>query len=189
MTQQPKKLHVTTREAWRRWLREHHKRESEVLLVYNKAHTGRPRLPYQDALEEALCFGWIDAQVRRIDDDRYGQRWTPRRPGSRWSKINIALARRLIKEKRMTKAGLAAFEDGLTRPASGTPPRVDAVPDDLTAALRRNKQAREFFESLAPSYRRRYLGWITGAKRDETRERRVKETVQLLARRVKSLMK
>jgi uncharacterized protein YdeI (YjbR/CyaY-like superfamily) len=183
-------LHVTTRAEWRRWLRAHHAREREVLVVCHKAHTGKPSLPYQDALEEALCFGWIDAQVRRIDGDRYGQRWTPRRPGSRWSETNRKLAQKLIAEGRMAKAGLAAFEDGMRRPPSDRPPpKVTAAPADLEAALRRNKRAREFFTSLAPGYRSRYLVWITSAKRDETRRKRVAEAVQLLADGVKSIMK
>jgi uncharacterized protein YdeI (YjbR/CyaY-like superfamily) len=185
-----KTLHVTTGVEWRRWLRANHKREREVLLVYDKAHTGKPRIPYRDALEEALCFGWIDAQVRRIDDDRYAQKWTPRRPGSRWSEINLRIAKKLIAEKRMTKAGLDALgADPKKAPPPPQPPPTLPVPKEFAAALRRNRTARANFEALAPGYRTRYLYWISTAKRDETRRKRITEAVQLLAQGVKSIMK
>ena len=91
---------------WRAWLEEHHATAPEVWVLYHKKHTGIPSIAWAEAVEEALRFGWIDGLVRRIDDDRYAQRWTPRRPTSRWSKVNVAIAERLIAEGRMTPAGL-----------------------------------------------------------------------------------
>jgi uncharacterized protein YdeI (YjbR/CyaY-like superfamily) len=158
--------------------------------VYHKRHTKRPRIPYQDALEEALCFGWIDALVRKIDDDRYAQKWTPRRDGSGWSEINRALAQKLIEQGRMTKAGLEKLgPDPANPPRARAPVPVTSVPGDVTRALRRNARARAMFETLAPSYRSRYLRWIDDAKRDETRRRRIARVVELLSQSVKASMK
>lgn len=185
-----KTVSITSRDEWRRWLRANHRREPGVWLVYYKRHTKRPRIPYQDALEEAICFGWIDALVRNIDADRYAQKWTPRRDGSGWSKINLGIARRLIEQGRMTKAGLEKLgPDPADPPRARAPSPVTSVPKEFTQALRRNAKARAMFESLAPSYRQRYLRWIADAKRDETRRRRTARVIELLSQGVKASMK
>jgi uncharacterized protein YdeI (YjbR/CyaY-like superfamily) len=100
-------LHVTTRARWRRWLAEHHGKESEIWLVYNKKASGLPRVAYDEAVEEALCFGWIDGITKPIDEDRYAQRFTPRREKSNWSDLNRRRFAKLVKERRMTPAGMA----------------------------------------------------------------------------------
>lgn len=183
-------LHVTTAKEWRAWLRRNHRREKEVWLVSYKKHTGKPVLPYDDALDEALCFGWIDTTVRRLDDERYSQKYAPRRARSTWSAANIERARRLIRQRRMTKAGLAALGDALeTGPTSRTPDVDLTVPPDFAKALRRNKPAQRQWDMLTPGYRRRYLGWINDAKKDETRHKRIAEAVELIDSGVKALMK
>lgn len=181
-------LSVTNREAWRRWLRQNHRREREIWLVCYNRHTGKPRIPYQDALEEALCFGWIDARVQRIDDERYAQKWTPRRPGSGWSELNRSIAQKLIKQRRMTKAGLEALTGRRAKPPPKRPASL-LVPEDFERARRLNAHPWANFQAFAPSYRARYLGWIEGAKRDETSKKRIDEAVQLIAQGVKSLTK
>src|SRR3954463_13527471 len=100
-------LHPTTRAAWRAWLAANHDRETEIWLVYNKRHTGEPRVEYDDAVEEALCFGWIDSIVRTIDADRHAQKFTPRKAKSKWSEFNKERFARLVREGKMTAAGLA----------------------------------------------------------------------------------
>ena len=100
------KLHVTDRESWRLWLEENHAREKEIWLIYFKKHTGKPRISYDDAVEEALCFGWIDSIVRKIDSDRYCQKFTPRREKSNWSRLNKQRVKKLLKTGRMEKPGL-----------------------------------------------------------------------------------
>jgi uncharacterized protein YdeI (YjbR/CyaY-like superfamily) len=100
-------LYVTTRDEWRAWLAEHHDTEREVWLVSYKKHTGRPQIPYDDAVEEALCFGWIDSLVKTIDDERFAQKFTPRKEKSNWSESNKRRVRKLVREGRMTEAGLA----------------------------------------------------------------------------------
>jgi uncharacterized protein YdeI (YjbR/CyaY-like superfamily) len=179
------------RAAWRRWLVRHHAREAEIWLVYYKKHTGKRSIDYPEALDEALCFGWIDGIVRRMDDERYCQRFSPRTKRSRWSAVNLGHVRRLVDEGRMTEAGLVAareaLQSGPTAPAA-TRPAPARMPADLRAALRTAPRAQACWDTLAPSHRRQYLLWVTEAKRPETRERRVRETVRRLAAGIKTVM-
>jgi uncharacterized protein YdeI (YjbR/CyaY-like superfamily) len=201
---EPRPVLFRDRQAWRRWLEKNHDRVGELWLAYFKKHTGKRSVTYPDALDEALCFGWIDGIVRSIDDERYMQRWTPRKNPKGWSAANLAHVRRLVAQGRMTPAGLAVLgvpldvrnEDGAVRAkppgrrggtATGT--GHGPVPEFITRALARNRAAAAFFARLAPSHRRRYVAWILGAKRDETRARRLAEAVRLLAGGLKELMK
>jgi uncharacterized protein YdeI (YjbR/CyaY-like superfamily) len=191
MKQEPKTLYVSDRAAWRAWLEENHASEREVWLVYYKKHTGRPRIPYDDAVEEALCFGWIDSTVRRLDEERYSQKFTPRRKGSNWCESNVKRARRLIAEGKMTKAGLDAIAEGaldVEFKLKRKPEELE-VPRFVSAALKKTPKAWENFNALAPSYRREYVNWITQAKREETRERRLAEAARLLSENKKLGMK
>jgi len=180
---EPKTLYVSDRAAWRAWLEEHHACEREVWLVYYKKHTGRPRIPYEDAVEEALCFGWIDSTVRRLDEDSYLQRFTPRKGKSNWCESNVVRARRLIAEGRMTKAGLDKIAAGALEAEFAPRPKSKEVevPRFVSSALRKTPKAWENFRALAPSYRREYVNWITQAKREETRDRRLAEAARLLS--------
>jgi uncharacterized protein YdeI (YjbR/CyaY-like superfamily) len=173
-------LHFVDRRRWRAWLRQHHRKTKEVWLVFYKKRTGLASISYDAAVEEALCYGWIDSIVKRLDDERYARKFTPRTDTRRWSPSNLARARRLIAAGRMTKAGLAKLDADLDAPAPA-PARSLRVPPFFAAALKRNPAAREFFDSLAPSYRRHYVGWVSSAKREETRARRLEEAVALLA--------
>ena len=176
-------LKVSTREAWRAWLARHHASATEVWLRYAKRHTGEPRVEYDAAVEEAICFGWIDGLVRSVDDRYYAQRFTPRRAGSRWSAINRRRYARLLREGRLSKAGLAkAPPSEIDPPAAPPEPRAEPVVlPEFRRALRSSPKAWRTFESLAPSYRRLYLGWIAAAKREATRTRRIAEAISLLA--------
>lgn len=100
-----KQLYVTDRDAWRAWLEKNYDTEKEIWLIYYKKHTGKPRIPYDDAVEEALCFGWIDSTVKRVDDEKFAQKFTPRKNKSNWSDLNKKRAKKMIREGRMTKAG------------------------------------------------------------------------------------
>ena len=159
-----KTLHVTTRQEWRRWLKARYRTEEGVWLVFYKRHTGKPRLVLDEAIEEALCFGWIDGMIKKIDDERWAKWFTPRRDGSTWSELNLARARKLIESRQMTKAGIEALGSALeTGPTSRRPSTDLTVPTDVERALRGNRRAWQNFQGLAPSYRRRYLGWIGDA--------------------------
>jgi uncharacterized protein YdeI (YjbR/CyaY-like superfamily) len=178
-----KTLYVTNRDEWRVWLDKHYKTEKEIWLVYYKKHTGRPTIPYDDAVEEALCFGWIDSIVKRIDDDKYAQKFTPRKPRSNWSELNKKRVRKLVAEGRVTEAGLARIDAAIL--SKGAEPKEKSaeltVPQYFKDALAANQKARSNFDRLAPSYQRLYVGWVAAAKREETRNRRMKEAVELLA--------
>jgi uncharacterized protein YdeI (YjbR/CyaY-like superfamily) len=178
-----KTLHVVGREKWRRWLETNGTRTKEIWLVFFKKHTGKARLEYDDAVEEALCFGWIDSIVRRLDEERYAQKFTPRHPGSNWSDLNIARAKKMIAAGRMTAAGRALIRPGILRrkPAAKIKAAVDVViPGHLLAALDSDPKARAFFSGLAPSYRRLYVRWVDSAKQEETRQRRLAEAIATL---------
>jgi uncharacterized protein YdeI (YjbR/CyaY-like superfamily) len=180
-----KTLDVRTLEAWRHWLAEHHDSESEVWLVFHKRHTGLPSIAYGDAVDEALCFGWIDSLITRLADDRFARKFTPRKPDSRWSTINRKRYARLKAEGRLTPAGLE-------RPPtdrSGDLPNIPKVPRYIATELRKHPSAWEFFQSLAPSYRRQYLAWIDSAKQDATRSKRLREAIRRLEARQKPGMK
>lgn len=178
-----KTLDVRSRERWHAWLARHHASAAEIWLVFHKQHTGQPCLGYEDAVEEALCFGWIDSLIRRLDEHRYARKFTPRRSNSRWSDLNRRRYAMLEKRGLLTEAGRANAPAGKRsyavierRPANAPVPRY------IERAFKAERAAWRFFETLAPSYRRAYVAWIDAAKRAETRERRLREVVARLAK-------
>src|SRR6266516_400672 len=176
-----KTLRVKSVDQWRDWLDEHHASESEVWLVFYKRHTGVASIDYKDALDEALCFGWVDSLVKRLDDQRYARKFTPRRADSRWSTINRRRYAALKASGRLKPAGINRAPTD--RSYDPLPPRFkmpSKVPAYIQNALRKHPAALRYFEALAPSHRRRYLAWIESAKQDETKARRVKEAIRLL---------
>ena len=174
-------LHFEQREAWRAWLERHHTETGPVWLVFYKKHTGRASISYDAAVEEALCFGWIDSLIKRIDDDRYARKFTPRTNMRRWSASNLRRVARLQAAGLMTPAGLAKIAAGVQATA---PPASTArdIPEFFRDALAANAAARAFFAGLAPSHQRNIVGWVCAAKREETRRRRLAEALDLLAR-------
>lgn len=199
-------LLVTKLTEWRKWLRSHHAKRDVVWLVFYKKHTGKPSIEYGDALDEALCWGWIDSLVRRMDDERFARKFTPRKDPEKWSDVNVRHLQRLFAAGRMKPAGEAMISKAvMRRVAKGAPSRKPAVtkkgtakrapakpisvPPELQAALAKSRKARKSFEDLAPSHRRNYALWVGSAKRAETRGRRAEEAVTLLARGEKLGMK
>jgi uncharacterized protein YdeI (YjbR/CyaY-like superfamily) len=179
-------LVVADAPAWRAWLAERHAVSAGVWLVLAKrAGSPQTRLSYQEALEEALCYGWIDGQVRRRDERTYSQRFTPRRQRSAWSKRNVELAERLIGEGRMQSAGHEAIEraraDGRWESAYAGSATIE-VPEDLAAALAAEPRAAEMFARLSGQNRYAILYRLATAKRPETRSRRLGAFVAMLAR-------
>ena len=170
---------------WRDWLAEHHASSDGVWIKFAKKGSGIPTVVYAEAVEEALIHGWIDGQAKRIDDDFYMQRFTPRRPRSIWSKINRAKAEKLIAEGRMAPAGLAEVErakaDGRWGRAYDSPTTA-VVPDDLRTALDASPAAAQMFAELDGNNRYAILHRIQDAKRAETRARRIEQFVAMLAR-------
>ena len=172
-----------TADQWRKWLDEHHASESEVWLVFYKRHTGVATVDYKDALDEALCVGWVDSLVKRLDDRRYALKFTPRRADSRWSEANRKRYAELKARGRLRPAGIKL--PPTDRGYGPRPPRLSMpakLPPYIQTALRNHPKAWRQFEALTPSQRRRYFAWIESAKREETRLRRLKEAIRLLAR-------
>lgn len=167
-----KMLRLEKRSEWRAWLEANAERVTEVWLMYHKKHSGRPSLTYLDAVEEAICFGWIDGKIKRLDEKRFAQRFTPRNPKSRWARSNIERARRMIREGKMTPAGLRVFNPGNP---------ILPLPAELPAALEKqffnHKTAWENFHRFPPSYRRMTIGWVASAKKPETQLRRLSQLI------------
>ena len=170
-------LDVRNRQRWRTWLAKHHASSPGVWLVFHKAHTGVEPIPYADTVHEALCFGWIDSLIKRLDDDRYLRKFTPRQPKSKWSDINRMRWMALKEAGLLTAAGLAAAP---TDNSYTSRPPIPDLPSYIARALKQNPKAWQFFQSLAPTYRRHFVGWIHSAKRQETRGKRIRESVELL---------
>jgi uncharacterized protein YdeI (YjbR/CyaY-like superfamily) len=185
-------LSVTDRKAWRDWLAENYASEKEVWLAYFKKHTGKASVSYMDSVKEALCFGWIDGLKRRIDDERYTHRFTPRKSNSKWSPQNIRLAEELIESGEMTKAGLTAFNQRV--PYDEELQKVLSAKEiPLTAetekGLRTNPKAWNNFSKMTAGYQKQYVGWLQSAKKPETRKKRMQEAIRMLEKNQKLGMK
>jgi len=172
-------LDALTRRQWRTWLKEHHRSVTEIWLVFYKGRAGVNYLSYEDAVEEALCYGWVDSIVKRLDDYRYARKFTPRKANSKWSSANRRRYASLAQRGLLADAGLKRAPTS----RSGDAPRPSAteLPTYIEQALSADPRAWRSFQQLAPSYRRAYIGWIDSAKREETRVRRLREAVRLLA--------
>lgn len=178
--EEPPLLEPRDRSAWRAWLEEHYADPSGVLLVVSRKGAPAPTLSYADAVEEAVAFGWIDSRGRRIDGERFGVTFSPRKPGSGWSRSNKERVERLTAAGLMAAPGLAAVERAK---ANGSWNALDDVeelrmPDDLLAALAADPEAERGFAAFAPSARKMSLYWISTAKRPETRSARIAATVR-----------
>jgi uncharacterized protein YdeI (YjbR/CyaY-like superfamily) len=186
MTEEQPTLTLADASAWRAWLAEHHARSDGMWVRLAKKGTTEPTsLTYLEALEEALCHGWIDGQIRRLDELTYRQRFTPRRARSTWSKRNVGHVERLVGEGRMQPAGLAAVEraktDGRWELAYAGQATIE-MPDDLAAALSADAEAQAMFEILSSQNRYAILFRVHNAKRADTRARRIEQFVEMLAR-------
>jgi len=183
----PNSIHPATLADWRAWLAANHARPEGVWLITYRPATGKTPFSYEQAVEEALCFGWIDGQANKLDDERTMLWFAPRRPGSGWARTNKARIERLIADGRMTPAGLAKIE---AAQADGSWTLLDSVerlevPDDLAAEFDKYPDARAHFDAFPPSARRMALTWIATAKRPETRAKRVAETARLAQENVR----
>jgi uncharacterized protein YdeI (YjbR/CyaY-like superfamily) len=166
---------------FRAWLEENHERASELLVGFHKKATGRPSITWPEAVDEALCFGWIDGIRRSLGDESYTIRFTPRKARSTWSAVNIERARELVAEGRMRPAGLAAFEarsDDRSAIYAYEQRRAAKLAPDEERTFRSNERAWAFFAAQPPSYRKTALWWVVSAKREETRARRLRTLVE-----------
>ena len=176
-----KTLYFKNSDEWRTWLERNHGKEMEIWLIHYKKHSGKTGISYYEALDEALCFGWIDSRMKSIDDERFILRYSPRKAKSVWSKLNKERAERLIETGRMTGAGLASIEEAKRSGSwdnAYTGRKKERMPADLKKALMEDENAWNNFTNFANSYRNNYIGWINGAKTEKTRDRRVAEVVK-----------
>lgn len=176
------------RSEWRSWLEKNHASSDGIWFVYYKGHTGQPSVSYEDSVDEALCFGWIDSIIRKIDDDKYARKFTARKTDSKWSETNKKRVNKLIKSGQMTDAGMikinAAKKNGKWIEVIKIPAFEDLHPE-FKIALEKNNAAKNNFFKLAKSYRRQYIAWICTAKRPETRNKRILEAIELLGKNKK----
>ena len=173
-----------SRKAWRTWLEKHHATSAGTWLVYAKKHSGLPSLTYNDAVEEALCFGWIDSKINPIDDDFYMQMFTPRKPKSAWSRLNKDRVKRLLAEGRMTAAALAVVKAAKASGGWNANEHAEQliIPPDLERAIRANPQASRNWASYTDSRRRGVLYRLAGAKRPPTRAKYLQQIIENMAR-------
>ncbi|MFC1966752.1 YdeI family protein [Chloroflexota bacterium] len=166
---------------WRKWLEQNHDSIKAVWLIHYKKNSGKSSVSYDDALEEALCFGWVDSIMKRIDDEKFILKYSPRKTKSIWSRRNKEKAEKLIKVGKMTNAGLIKIEEAKNNgfwDNAYTNKDRDEIPEDLNNALLQNNDAWVNFHNFANSYWNMYIGWVNSAKTEQTRKRRIAEVVK-----------
>lgn len=171
-------LDVRARADWRRWLAKHHASSPGIWLLRHKQHTGVESVPYEDLVREALCFGWVDSLIKRVDDNCYAIKITPRQPTSKWSDLNRKRWEQLKAAGLLAAPGLAAAPSANTYAPK---PSIPELPAYIAKAFKANPEAWRFFQTLSARNRRDFVVWIHTAKRPETREKRIRESIELLA--------
>ena len=152
---------IRTRDQWRKWLKSHHRLEEKVFLISYKKHTGKKSISHREQIEEAICFGWIDTTVKKIDEDRYGRYFVKRKKGATWSRNTLSYGAQLLKEGKMSSYGKEVYLRGKKKkPIDHNIPTVFTVPTDLKRALSKNRVAKSTFEGYPPSAKKMYLKWL-----------------------------
>jgi len=174
-----KKITAFAREDFRKWLTKNHYQETKVEVVIYRKHTGKPSPSHRELMEEAICFGWIDTILKKLDENRYIRTFSRRNKNSKWSNNTLKCAQDLIKRKMMTSHGLKFYKEGLKKPTHdhGIPKNPD-MPIELKKALSKNKKVYENFKNFPASTKKLFYRWILRAKREETRTKRIKSTFE-----------
>lgn len=172
------KVDVRSRRKWREWLQKHHATSQGVWLVYHKQHTGVQSVDYDDSVREALCFGWVDSLIKKLDDDTYARKFTPRRAGSKWSDSNRKRWKELQADGQLTAAGRSAAP---TNNRAAPPAMPQRMPPYIVKTFKSKAKAWRVFQALPKSRQRDFVVWIAMAKRPETRAKRIAESLRLLA--------
>ena len=181
MEKEIEKFYPKSRQEWREWLQDNHDKKQSVWLIYYKKKSNIPTVIYSEAVDEALCFGWIDSKSKPIDEHKFMQFFSRRKPNSVWSRVNKEKIERLTNEGLMTKAGYEIIEIAKQNGSWTILDEAEAlvIPDDLDKDFQKRKNAKEYFLSLSRSDKRNILQWLVLAKRQETREKRIAEIVEL----------
>ena len=179
-----KTLYVSDRASWRNWLAKNHASENNgIWLVYYKQHTGKPSLSYEESVEEALCYGWVDSLIKRLDEEKFTRKFTPRKPGSNWSESNRKRIAKLVEQGLLAEPGIESVR--LAKLAGNWNSDEDRkkqedMPAEFRQSLIENHAARVCFEKLTDPQRLNYLRWINQARQETTRRRRIRESISLL---------
>jgi uncharacterized protein YdeI (YjbR/CyaY-like superfamily) len=178
-----KVTHFKSPAEFRKWLAKHHASEKELWVGYHRKETGKPSMTWQQSVDEALCYGWIDGIRKKVDDESYTIRFTPRKSRSTWSAVNIRRVHELIKDGRMSPAGLRAFEARVENRSGiySYEQRKDQLDGPYAKRLERNKSAWKFYQAQPASYRRAANWWVVSAKKEETRMKRLEQLIELSA--------
>ncbi len=179
-----KKVYVFSKEDFRKWLENNHNKERIVELLIHKKHTGKKSPSHKELIDEAICYGWIDTIIRKVDEDRFIRTFQKRNEKSKWSLNTLGYAKKLIKDKRMTKHGLKFYHEGRKKKAfdHGIPKNPEP-PKELIAELNKNKIAKKNFESLSDSARRTYMRWLFYAKTLKTKEKRIDFIIKKMSKK------
>ena len=190
MSMQTQVITTYNRNDFRKWLKKYHKKENRVAVIVHKKHTGKPAPTHRELIEEAICFGWIDTTLRRLDEDTYLRNFTKRSNNSRWSDNTLRYAKELIKLGKMTEQGMHFYKLGLAKPTHdhGIPKNPD-MPSELAIALSHDKKTKQNFDSFSPSIKKAYYRWILRAKRTLTREKRIGQILKAASERNKNFLK
>ncbi len=173
-----KSITVFKRQDFRDWLMKNHDSEKKVSVILYKKHTGKPSASHRELMEEAICFGWIDTTIKKLDEDRYIRTFTKRNKNSKWSNNTISYAKELLKEKKMMPLGLKYYKEGLKKPTHDHGiPKNPSMPLELKKALDKNKKAKDNFELSPPSTKKQLYRWILRGKLQETRTKRIKKII------------
>jgi uncharacterized protein YdeI (YjbR/CyaY-like superfamily) len=175
-------FHAPDRPAWRLWLEQHHATEQDVWLIYTRPGSGETSVSYEESVEEALCFGWVDSLIQKIDARHYARKFTPRRPGSNWSDTNKRRLAKVLAEGRMTPAGMAKVGTALDEMPTPAREEADNLPTWLVEGMQASPMARENFSRLPRSHQRRYIAWLSSAKKEETRQKNLRKAIEMLER-------
>lgn len=173
----PLPVYFSSASEFRQWLVTHHRTEKEIVVGFYKVHTKKPSMTWSESVDEAICFGWIDGIRKPVDEESYTIRFTPRNPKSNWSAINLKKVEEMIRQGKMTPAGMEAYEKRtMARTAVYSyENRPGKLSDELEAIFRENRQAWEFFTRQAPSYQKVMFYWVMSAKQDKTRQNRLEK--------------
>ncbi len=174
-----KQIIALNRNDFRKWLKQNHEKENKVAVILYKKHTGKPAPSHRELMEEAICFGWIDTTIKRLDENKYIRTFSKRNKNSKWSDNTLGYAKELLKQKKLTPVGLKFYKEGLKRPTLDSEiPKNPNMPIELKKALNKNKKAEKNFEKFPPSTKKMLYRWILSGKLKETRIKRIKSIVE-----------
>lgn len=177
-------IEIFDKKDFRTWLKKHHDKESKVGLILHKKHTGKESPSHKELMFEAICFGWIDTTVKRLDENKYIRYFSRRNKNSTWSYNTLSYGEQLIKEKRMTRHGLKFYEEGKKKkPHDFGIPKNPEIPEELKNIFEKDKKIKEKFDKISPSQRKVYLKWILRAKLPETKNKRIKNLIENISKK------